>query len=161
MTNAVRKNINVFIPFLVAGYYIYRTDKSFNNWKTTLPVVIFILIIVWIITRQATNYIYAETNKPDDGTIPANAKDYDEGTFCKKIYNDIYCIFCFRDKSLYYELAGMPDAYIIAVNKYWNDNYYSKDNESLRMAINNETLGWELSPVLKTINSRFDKLKIQ
>lgn len=161
MTPLQKKNINILLPLISAALYMWKFDKDFSNYKKSVPVAIGIFIVVLIITNQVTSYIIKEENKPDNGTIPANADNFDEGTFCSKLYEDITCYVCWRDKGLYKEFAGLPDAFVIAINKYWNDNYFGKVGESLRVAINGEVLGWELASTLKTINNRFDNLNIQ
>lgn len=161
MTPLQKRNINVILPILLAAVYIYKFDPKLTKYKQTLAVVAAILLITWIITNQVTSYIIKEQSKPDDGNIPANADNFDEGTFCSKLYEDITCVVCWRDKGLYKQLAGLPDAYIIAINSYWNNNYYGKVGQSLRVAINDEVLGWALENTKQTLNQRFDTLNIQ
>lgn len=162
MTPLQKKNINILLPLISAALYMFKFDKDFSNYKKSVPVAIGIFIVVLIITNQVTSYIIKEENKPDNGTIPTNADNFDEGTFCRRLYEDITCFFCIRDKALYLELAGLPDAYIIAVNTYWNNNYFAKVGESLRVAINGEVLSLNLlSSTVKTINKRFETLQIQ
>lgn len=161
MTPLQKRNINVILPVLLAAMYIYKFDPKLSKYKQTLAVVAAILLISWLITNQVTSYVIKEQSKPDDGSIPGNADNFDEGTFCAKLYEDITCIACWRDKGLYTQFASLPDAYIIAINKYWNDNYFGKVNQSLRVAINDEVLGWALEKTKQTINNRFDNLNIQ
>jgi hypothetical protein len=162
MTPLQKKNINVIVPLLVAVYFVYKTDPKLAGYKKTLPIAIGIFLLIWFITHQATSYVQKEQDKPTPGTIPDAVTDkFDAASFCTKLYNDIDCIFCWRDKELYRQLAAYPDTYIIAINSYWNDKYYSKNGETLRVAINGEVLGIMLESTKDTINQRFDKLNIQ
>ncbi len=161
MNENIKKNINALTPVLITCVYIYKTDPEFKNWKKTVPIALVILLVTYFFVSQVTKTIQKELNAPIDGNLPISADDFDFKTFAKKLYNDITCIFCWRDKQLYRDLAAMPDAYIIAINGYWNDNYFDKLGETLRMSINAEVLGIALEPTLKTINNRFENLKIQ
>lgn len=168
MTPLQKRNINVLVPIVLAAAYVYKFDPKMANYKRTLMVVTVILVVSWLITNQVTSYIIKEQSKPDDGRIPANANDFDEGTFCTRLYNDITCVFCLRDTDLYKQLAALPDAFIVAINSYWNQNYFGKTGQSLRVAINGEQMwttfyygkfAWQ--NVIATINGRFDQLNIQ
>lgn len=161
MTPIVKRNINMILPLVAASFVVYKMDPKFQDPKRSVIAAAVTFLIVLLITNQITSYLLKESQKPKDGEVPITADGFDERTFCTRLYTDITCYFCWRDKQLYKDMAGLTDAETIALNRYWNDNYFSKVGESLRVAINGEVLGIELGSYLNTINSRFDNLNIQ
>jgi hypothetical protein len=159
MNQALRKNLNIIVPLTIAGYVGYTTYKKTNDPKKTAIATAVLLIVIYAITSAITGGIKAAQDTKIISTVPPDP-NYNPAPLANALYKDIYEIFGFRDKQYYYDLVGLTDAQFVAVCTYWNQNYYSKDNETLKQAINGEVLGIELASTLKTLNARFTNLKI-
>lgn len=160
MTPILKRNINIILPLLLSVVVWQKTDPKLSDPKKTLMVMVVVFVLAWIVTNQITSYALKKATQPKEGELPTTVGNFDYITFAKLLYEDIHCKLCWRDKDLYKQLASMPDVNILAVNKYWAENYYHKNSETMRKAIDGEVLGWELEPTRKALNKRFDNLKI-
>lgn len=159
MTSQARKNINIIIPALIAGYIGYKQYQTSQDAKKAAIFTAFSLLIAYVIVSSITGGIKRAKDTEILNEVPADPM-YNPAPLAQALYDDIYEYFGFRDKQIYYQFAGLTDAQFVQVAKYWNDNFYFKDKETLKQAINGEVLGLELAPVLDNINARFTNLKI-
>lgn len=159
MTETQRKNINVIIPLAVAGYVSYSQFQKNKDYKKTAIIGLVIFIVIWAITASITSGIKRKKDTELITNVPPDP-NYNPAPIAQALYQDINEVFGFRNKQIYKDLAALTDAQFVAVAKYWNDNYYSKGNQTLKQAINDEVLGWELESTLQAINQRFVNLKI-
>lgn len=159
MTSQARKNINIIIPALIAGYVGYKQFEANQDPKRTAIFTAFSLLIAYAIVSSITGGIKRAKDTEILNEVPADPK-YNPAPLANSLFQDIYEYFGLRDKQIYYEFAGLTDAQFVQVARYWNDNFYFKDKETLKQAINGEVLGIELSPVLDNINARFNNLKL-
>ncbi len=159
MNESTRKNINIVIPAVVAGYIGYRSYQQQKDWRKPAIITAVSFLIIYAIVASITGGIKRAKDTEIINNTPPDP-NYNPAPLANALFQDIYEIFGFRDKQYYKDLAALTDAQFISVCKYWNDNYYFKDKETLKQAINGEVLGIELSGTLETINVRFQNLKI-
>lgn len=158
MTNAQKDSINLYVPLslaAVAGYVLYRRGEK--SWQMLVALLLGVFVVAWLITRKVTASIVPQSALPDDvGLTQCSA--YDPKSLTDRIYNDIYCKWCFRNTAPYVELLALSKCEFVKVHNDWNKRYLSKDGETLRQAINGESGGsGQFFGLVNAINASFDK----
>lgn len=159
MTNSTRKNINIILPLGLASYVAWTQYQKKTDPKRIAMISGVLLLVSYAIVSSITGAIKKTQDTDLLNNVP-NDPTYNPAPLAQAFYQDIYEVFGFRNKQIYYDLAGLTDAQFVSVCRYWNDNFYSKDSETLKQAINGEVLGIELAGTLTNINRRFENLKI-
>lgn len=99
----------------------------------------------------------------DNGSSTGQAPDIKIMQITDALKEDIYSWFT-RDSAPYVELMGLSDTDFVRVYNDWNARYFSKDNQTLKQAIEGEFLSstsftfYNLKPQLM---ERFQRLSLQ
>jgi hypothetical protein len=126
--------------------------------------IVLILVFFFIGKSYGKSIPPGKVPLPDDnGNSTGQASDSKIMRITDDLKEDIYSWFT-RDSAPYVELMGLSDTDFVRVYNDWNARYYSKDNQTLKQAIEGEFLSstsftfYNLKPQLM---ERFSRLGLQ
>lgn len=161
LTLQTKKRIDLVVPTLAAfAAAAYAFKKGRSDWRTMIVVLLGVFIVAYIVTTQVTKTIYSQG--PPQLPVGKDAQSYDGLPMATRVFNDTDCFWCFRDVQLYKDILALTDGQLLQVENSWRSNFHSKNNESMREAINAEFSSWsaEFYPLRDALNNRFDSLGI-
>lgn len=155
-----KRQIDILLPTLLAtaaGIMVFR--KKANDWRLLIAAIIGAFVLGYIITSQVTKIAYSQGPGAVDVGNDAVAQAYDGLPLATRLMNDIYS-WGFRDYTPYEDLMKLTDGQIKQVYNAWNKNFYSKDNETLPVAISGENFGIIHDSLKKQVLARFQTLQL-
>jgi hypothetical protein len=157
MDAGLKHNINLGLPLIIASFvsYKYCYSKS-GDVKNTAICFGIVFLLSWVIVASITKSIDKADKVNNSGTVPPDNTSYNPTMLATQLHNDINCIFCFRDYSLYDILIGLSDFEFVKVAQYYKQNF----NASLSVDIANENSGIVHESLWNALKARFIKLNI-
>jgi hypothetical protein len=163
MNNATKSTINLYVPLALASgsaFMLYRRGEK--SWQMVVAVLLGVFLLAWLITRKITSSIVPHTALPDDVGL-SQCRSYNPTSLTDALYNDIDCVFCFRNLKPYQDLLALGNCEFVKVHNDWNARYRNKSNETLRQAIDGEVQGgWtQYASLTDALTARFNSLNLQ
>ena len=161
MTHSQKKTVDIVAPTLVSGGVVWYLFGKYKDWRILVAGAVVAWVIVYIIVSQITKV--AQVNGPAPVPTGGGCDDYDPKALTDAIYKDVSCNFCLRDKQLYTTLLGLADCQLRKVYNYWNATYYNENNQSLPVAIADESswLDSQFGFQQDAIKAKFQTLNLQ
>lgn len=154
-----KRTIDYTVPTLAAGVAAYLAYRNNKQAKDIAIIAGIVLVIMYIITTQATKAIYL--TGPAQVPTGGGCSDYDPTTLANSLKKDITCVMCMRDVSLYNKILELSDCETISLCNYWNKNIYPDVEKSLPMAIADEGgVNALFKNVQKPLANKFSRLKL-
>lgn len=138
-----------------------------DNWKWILLSIV-ALIVLFIVYRA----IKKSGEKPhqtdiDEDVVGSDIPSEDVEmlkALAENLHEDIFCIWCTRNKEIYSDLSILSNNYLVAVSNIYNEIYEINDSETFYQAMNNEyyslTGGDKLRGLVDGILSRLRDLGV-
>lgn len=114
-------------------------------------VTIVIVTIVIVIIYKFYSYVKSKvgagkqypviSDTPSNPIYGTNSQNFDPQPLTDELHEDINCIFCIRNDSIYKKLAQLSTQELMTVYNDWQARYYSENNESMVAAMDGEQYG--------------------
>ncbi len=155
-----KRTIDTLTPVVVAAGVGFVSFRKSKDWRFVVATIIIAWLIAYILTSQVTRFFYLKG--PAELPTGAGAETYDALPLTTRLKDEIYS-WGFRDDAPYQELLSLNDAQFIKVYNAWNANFYSKDSETLPVAIAGENSGMftTFKSLQASLAARFTKLNLQ
>lgn len=150
--------INSLGPLALAGYvgyFQYKKDRD-NLQLLAIWAIGTYLLALWIVPK-ITGELKGLMTKPPH--IEAGAEITPKiRQYTDSLDQDIYEKWGTRNSAIYATVAVLPNADLSAIYNDWQERYYSKDNQTLVQAMEDETYYFETKKNANTIISRLKTL---
>lgn len=142
MTKEVKQTLNVVVPMVVASVVAVLLYRMKRTPIEILVAALASLGISWAITARITKTLATVKPKEIDTTVTGGVftENFDPTAYTDALYQDIDCIFCWRNYDIYEKLLALPSSPFRAVADDWNKRYYNKYKQSLAIAIAGENI---------------------
>lgn len=163
----VSKSMKIYLPVVVAGGAGYVAWQKKASWQVLLIVMGAAWLLSWLLAKTTLNLVADTQDKPKQVDIPAGAlpASFNGKVWADRLYNDISCFICTRDKDLYRDMVNMTDYELLDIANHWNRHHYTKDKETMALAMRREwydifSLGSETWDNATALQKRFENLGI-